>query len=111
MAAGMDDSDLLLDRFSDDSGEVVLPTFVVLARFRSGPDVDQALTQVRGTLEPVAGLYDNLVVERTEDDATVLVLARFVTVALEAAEAVNAVHATLQRNHITVDEAWVDRQL
>lgn len=107
----MDDPDLLLEQLSDDAGDIVLPTFVVLARLRSGPDEEQALTQTRGTLEPVADLYDQLVVERTEDDGTVLVLARFVTVAIDAHEAVNAVHATLRENHITVDEAWVERRV
>lgn len=107
----MTDRDLLLDQLGDDSGEIVLPTFVVLARFPSGPDREQALLQVRGMLEPVHELYDDLTVERVEPDGVVMVLARFVTVAITRDEAVNAVHATLTRNGIAPDEAWVDRAL
>ena len=102
-------SDALLDAFDDSDGGVVLPTFRVLARFRStASDERAAVAEVTDRLDPVRGMYDEVYLERTEDDGTLLVLASFVTVAVEAHEAVVAVHDTLREAGVALDEAWVD---
>ena len=103
----MTDADALLEEFSD--GDVVLPTFRVLARFRSqAADERSAIREVTERLEPMRGMFDEVFLERTDDDGALQVLASFVTVAVEAHEAVVAVHSTLTEAGIAVEEAWVD---
>ena len=89
--------------------EAVLPTFRVLARLASAaPDDDAALAEVAQRLSSQRGLYDELVVERTEDDGTRLVVARYVVVAVEATAAVAGVHAELTGAGVDVDEVWAE---
>ncbi len=88
--------------------EVVLASFVVMARLpQQAEDEQQALLQARGQLEPVADLYDHVMVERVDPDGTVMVVARFVTVALDVSDAVNGVYAQLSEVGVPVDECWV----
>ena len=88
--------------------EVSLPTFQVLARLRSdAPDEGAAVQDVEGRLSAVRGLYDEVVVERREDDGSYWVVALFVTVSVDAHTAVVGVHESLQSAGITVDESWV----
>ena len=87
--------------------DVVLETVVVLARMRSdAPDEDAAVADVRRRLDPVRGLFDDVNVERREDDGYFWVVARFVTVSTDVHTAVVGVHDTLSGARIVPDEVW-----
>ena len=87
--------------------EVALPTVQVLARLRSeAADEPAALADVRDRLAPVRGLFDDVQVERREDDGSFWIVARFVTVSVDAHTAVVGVHETLQSSGVAVDEVW-----
>jgi len=88
--------------------EVSLPTFGVLARLRSrAADEAAAVAHVTAQLAPVAGLFDEVAVERQEDDGSWWVVASFVTVSVDAHTAVLGVHESLSCAAIPVDEVWV----
>lgn len=88
--------------------EVALPTFPVLARFRSDEcEPAAAVADVVGRLEPVRGLYDEAFVERREDDGSHFVVARFVTVSVDVHTAVVGVHDTLTSGGVVPDEVWI----
>ena len=105
--------DALVDRElagtdEDVDGEVALPTFVVLARFaEAAPTAEQAETSVRARLTAARGLYDDVRVERREDDGTWLLEVRFVVVSLDAHTAVEGVSGTLTSAGLSPDEVWV----
>ena len=87
--------------------EVALPTVPVLARLRSdAPDAGAALADVTARLMPAHGAYDEVWIERREDDGSFWVVARFVTVSIDVHTAVIGVHETLQQAGIAVDEVW-----
>ena len=87
--------------------EVALPTFAVLARLRStAADGPAAVADVIGQVARAAGLYEDVVVERQEDDGSFCVVVRFVTVSVDAHTAVLGVHETLTREGIAVEEVW-----
>jgi hypothetical protein len=88
--------------------EVALPTFPVLARLGSrAADEGAAVAEVTARLAPVAGLFDEVLVERREDDGSWWVVATFVTVSVDAHTAVLGVHDSLSAAGIPVDEVWV----
>lgn len=88
--------------------EVALPTFPVLARFRSGAgEPAAAVADVVGRLAPVRGLFDRAWVERREDDGSFWVVARFVTVSVDVHTAVVGVYETLTGAGQAPDEVWV----
>lgn len=92
---------------SVDEVDVVLETVEVLARFRSdASDEDAAVLDVRRRLDGVRGLFDDIVVERREDDGYFWVLARFVTVSTDVPAAVRGVHDTLVEAKVVADEVW-----
>ena len=87
--------------------DVVLETVLVLARMRSdAPDEQGAVLDVRRRLDAVRGLFDDIVVERREDDGYFWVVARFVTVSTDVQTAVVGVHETLREAKVTADEVW-----
>ena len=87
--------------------EVALPTFPVLARFRSeADDAAAAVEDVVQRLEAVRGLFDEALVERREDDGSFWVVARFVTVSVDAHTAVLGVYETLTAAGVAPDEVW-----
>lgn len=87
--------------------EVALPTVPVLARFRSvAPDERAAVAEVTERLQPVRGMFDEVVVERREDDGSFWVVGRFVTVSVDAHTAVLGVHETLTSAGVVADEVW-----
>ncbi len=53
------------------------------------------------------GCYDEVSVERREDDGSFWVVARFVTVSVDAHTAVLGVHESLAAAAVPVDEVWV----
>ena len=88
-------------------GEVALRTVPVLARLRStAPDAHAAVAEVTAQLAPAAGLFDEVLVERQEDDGSYWVLARFVTVSVDVHTAVAGVHEVLCTAGVPVDEVW-----
>lgn len=92
--------------------EVALPTVPVLARVRSeAPNETAALADVTRRLAPTRGLFDQVQVERREDDGSFWVVARFVTVSVDVHTAVVGVHDTLQRAGVDVDEVWAEPAL
>ncbi len=101
-----------LDPVSDDapdSAEVALPTFVVRARFaEAAATAEEAERAVRKRLTAARGLYDDVRIERREDDATWLVEARFVVASLDAHSAVLGVSETLADAGAPPDEVWAD---
>lgn len=108
-------SDFVLD--SDDDGpepavEAVLPTFVVLARFRQEADSEEAaLAHVRKMLSDKGEPFDDIRPERDEGDGAWMVNARFVVVSVDSNTAVAGVHETLQGHGLAVDEVWADAQV
>jgi len=87
--------------------EVALPTFAVLARLHStAADGPAAVADVIGQVAPSAGMYDDVVVERQEDDGSFWVVVRFVTVSVDVHTAVLGVHETLIGQGVAVDEVW-----
>ena len=90
-----------------DDVDVVLETVLVLARLRSdAPDEEAAVEDVRRRLDPVRGLFDDVIVERREEDGYFWVVARFVTVSTDVHTAVVGVHETLGQARIVADEVW-----
>jgi hypothetical protein len=101
------DLDPVQDLDETQPAEVTLPTVPVLARLRSdAPDARAAVADVGRRLEPVRGLYDEVVVERQEDDGSFWVVARFVTVSVDVHTAVAGVHETLSTAGVGADEVW-----
>ncbi len=101
--------DVALDLDEVAPAEILLPTVPVLARMRStAPDERAAVEDVTARLAPVRGLFDEVVVERREDDGSFWVVGRFLTVSVDASTAVNGVHETLCQAGIDVDEVWAD---
>ena len=89
--------------------ETVLPTFVVLARFRqSAPIEREAVDAVRRQLTAAGEPFDDVLVERQEDDGSWMVLARFVVVSVDAHTGVAGVHDSLREAGLAVDEVWAD---
>ena len=93
----------------DGLDEPSLPTFVVLARFPEAADSAALAEQsVRGRLTAARGLYDDVRVERREDDGTWLLEVRFVVVSIDARTAVTGVSETLTGAGLSPDEVWVE---
>ncbi len=100
--------DALLDLPEVAPAEVVLPTVPVLARLHStAPDARAAVADVTERLASVVGLYDDVALERQEDDGSFWVVGRFPAVSVDAHTAVVGVHETLRGAGIDVDEVWV----
>ena len=92
-------------------GEVV-HSFAVRARFRrTAEDAAAAEADVRADLEPVAGLYDEAVVEPQEPDGRWAVDVRFVVASLDGELAVRGVLDALGSQELVPDEAWVAERL
>lgn len=105
-APGSAGDDLPLDDLGPD--DVGLPTFVVLARFAEAADsAEQAERSVRERLTATRGLFDDVAVERREDDGTWLLEVRFVVVSLDPQTAVTGVCETLAAARLSPDEVWV----
>lgn len=95
-----------------DGAETVLPTFVVLARFREQAGSEQdAVAAVRRRLTAAGEPFDDVLVERAEPDGAWMVLARFVVVSVDASTGVAGVHDSLRDAGLAVDEVWADEQV
>ena len=98
----------------DETGgvETVLPTFVVLARFRESAGNEQdAVDAVRRRLAGAAEPFDDVFVERQEDDGSWMVVARFVVVSVDSHTGVAGVHDSLRTAGFAVDEVWADARV
>ena len=105
----VDDS---LDAGDDLALDVALPTYPILARFRETADTEaEAVEQVVERLSSAAEPHDAVTIERREDDGTWLVVARFVTVSVDAHTAVAGVHDDLHAAGLSPDEVWAERPL
>ncbi len=101
-----------LDADDDLALDVALPTYPILARFRETADTESdAVEQVVARLSSAAEPHDTVTVERREDDGTWLVVARFVTVSVDAHTAVAGVHDDLHAAGLAPDEVWAERPL
>ncbi len=90
----------------------MLPTFVVLARFRqAASSEDEAVALVRRMLTDAGEPFDDVAPERSEPDGSWMVNARFVVVSVDSHTAVAGVHETLRRQGLAVDEVWADAQV
>lgn len=98
-----------LDNLSD-TGEVVLPTFSVLARFRaSAPDGPAAVRSVVQRLTAAEEPFHE--VSSQSDGGDQLVLVRFVLVSVDAQTAVVGLSETLTAAGLEPDEVWAAGQL
>lgn len=98
------DDDLALD--------VALPTYAILARFReSAASADDAVDAVTSRLADCGERFDQVTLERADDDGTWLVVARFVTVSVDAHTAVAGIHEDLHSAGLAPDEVWAERAL
>ena len=111
----MSASDLTADALdeTDDLGlDVALPTFAILARFREAAGSEEAaLAAVTERLTAAAERFDQVALERQDDDGSWLVVARFVTVSVDAHTAVAGVHEDLHSAGLAPDEVWAERAL
>jgi hypothetical protein len=90
--------------------DAALPTFAVAARFRrAAADAGAAERALRQELTDAQ--YDDVQVERADDDGSWLLRGRFVVVSIDGHTAVTGVHETLHEAGTEVDEVWLDRQL
>ena len=104
-----DDVDLHLAAAGD--AEVV-HSFAVRARFRrASATAAAAEAEVRRSLDPVRGLYDDAVVEPQEPDGRWAVDVRFVVASLDGELAVRGVLDALEAHGLVPDEAWVAERL
>lgn len=102
----------LPEGLSDDDGEVVLPTFALLARFpEPAPSPEAAVEQVRARLVAAGQPFDDLRVEREESNGIVEVEARFVMASVDESVAATGLHDELRSAGLAPDEVWVDRRL
>lgn len=92
--------------------DIALPTYAILARFRetaAGPEEAEAALVRR--LTDAGEKYDEVAIERRDDDGTFLVVARIVTVSVDAHTAVAGVHDDLHAAGLAPDEVWAERQV
>lgn len=102
----------LPDELTDEPGAVSLPTYEVLARFRSTQASEQAaVAEVSQRLSAAEEPFHEVTVERREDDGSFLVVARFVLVSVDAHTAVVGLDETLRAAALAPDEVWADHQL
>jgi hypothetical protein len=95
-----------------DTGELVLPTFAILARFiESAATGDDAVRAVVARLSEREEPFHEVVVERQEGTGRWMVVARFVVVSVDAHTAVCGVSETLDGAGLEPDEVWMDRQV
>jgi len=95
-----------------DTGELVLPTFALLARFReSGPTGEDAVRSLIVRLTEAEEPFHEVEVERQESPDAWMVVARFVLVSVDGQTAVGGLKDVLQQAGLRPDEVWVDRQL
>jgi len=96
----------------DMSLDVALATYAILARFRETAETEEsAVEQVVDRLSSAAEPHDLVTVERREEDGSWLVVARFVTVSVDAHTAVAGVHDDLHAAGLQPDEVWAERAL
>jgi len=106
------DLDADLDTALDAVLDAPLPTFAILARFREGaPSEDLAIDAVRRRLVDKGVTADTVTLERQDDDGTWLVVARVVTVSIDAHTAVAGIVEDLTAAGLVPDEVWVQRQI
>jgi hypothetical protein len=87
----------------------VLPTFALLARFVvDGGTAEEATAHVERRLSAVPLPFDQVELERREDDGTWMVVARFVEPSLDSHTATAGLHDTLTAAGLIPDEVWVD---
>ncbi len=94
-----------LDLPDELDGDLTLPSYVVLARFRrDGPEAvahESLADQLRGL-----GLDVDLRVARQEQDGSLLIEARLPTVGVDAQSAVAGTYETLEQGGLDPDEVW-----
>ena len=98
-----------LDSLDEHAAEVVLPTFVVWARFReTAGSGEQAGQQVRDRVLAAGGLFDDVRVEPADPDGAWPVDLRFVVVSVDSNTAVAGVHSDLSEGGAAAYEVWAE---
>ena len=92
--------------------DTALPTYAILARFRErAASASDAVEKVIRRLTDCGERYDEVALEREDDDGTWLIVARFVTVSVDAHTAVAGIHDDLHSAGLAPDEVWAERQV
>ena len=104
--------DVTMEELDELALDTALPTYAILARFReTAPSESAALEAVTQRLTDAGERFDQVALERQDDDGTWLVVARFVTVSVDAHTAVAGIHQDLHSAGLTPDEVWAERAL
>lgn len=86
----------------------LLPTFSLLARFVvDAVTAEDATSHVEHRLSAVPLPFDQVELERHEDDGSWLVVARFVEPSIDGQTAIIGLHETLTKAGLPPDEVWV----
>lgn len=103
----------MTDAMSDSlDNDLALPTYEVLARFRSSATTEpEATAEVTQRLTAAQEPFHEVTGERQEEDGTWLVVVRFVLVSVDAHTAVVGLDETLRSAGLAPDEVWADHQL
>jgi hypothetical protein len=103
---------MTIPELGDDTGETVLPTFAVLARFREpAQSAEGAVRAVERRLAAADEPFQEVTVEREEGPSTWMVVARFVMVSVDAHTAVVGLSEVLDEAGLAPDEVWADQQI
>lgn len=93
-----------------DDLDAALPTFAILARFAEVADSEEeAIATLTQRLIDAGEGFDQVMLERQDDARTWLVVARIVTVSVDAHTAVAGVHDDLHAAGLTPDEVWTEQ--
>ncbi|MCU1593564.1 MAG: hypothetical protein JWO12_956 [Frankiales bacterium] len=96
----------------EESFDVPLPTYSVMARFASDCGTrEEAEREVAERLTAAKEPFQDIGVERQEDSGVWLITARFVLVSVDGHTAVVGLHETLGAAGLHPDEVWLDRTL
>lgn len=95
-----------------DTGDLVLPTFAILARFRVQADTErEAVETVVARLTAAQEPFHEVTAEPREPDGSWLVDVRFVLVSVDGHTAVVGLDETLREAGTAPVEVWADKQV
>ncbi|HVE63799.1 MAG TPA: hypothetical protein VNB94_08370 [Mycobacteriales bacterium] len=105
-------TDISFDDLSDDALDAPLPTFAILARFREEAATEaEAIDALSRRFVEAGAPAATVSTERRDDDSTWLLVARVVSISIDASTAVAGVVEDLASAGLRPDEVWVHRQI